>query len=280
MEIEFLDLDENRFRLIVKGVEASFLNSIRRIILSEVPCMAIDDVIILENSSVMNDEILSHRLGLIPIKTDLDAYNLPEECSCGSEFGCPLCRASFTLDVGSEEGIRVVYSGDLIPENPDIAPVNDRVPIVKLSSGQRIRLEAYARLGKGKKHAKWQPVSLCVYKNLPHIKIDEELCDGCGECVEVCPEKVLYMDGDSVKIRNSEECGLCLDCVKACGKDPKAIEVTYDKNAFIFALESTGVLPPERIFLEAIKIFDEKAEDFIESLKEVEGLGESVEASS
>ncbi|MEM2875742.1 MAG: DNA-directed RNA polymerase subunit D, partial [Candidatus Bathyarchaeia archaeon] len=92
----------------------------------------------------------SHRLGLIPIRTDLDAYNLPEECSCKSEFGCPLCRASFTLNVESKDGIRVVYSGDLIPENPKVIPVSMRIPIVKLISGQRIRLEAYARLGKGK----------------------------------------------------------------------------------------------------------------------------------
>ncbi|MEM2875741.1 MAG: hypothetical protein QXL67_02175, partial [Candidatus Bathyarchaeia archaeon] len=70
--------------------------------------------------------------------------------------------------------------------------------------------------------------------------------------------------------RNLEECSLCLDCVKACKKEPKAIEVTWDKDKFIFTLESTGVLTPERIFLEAIKIFNKKTESFIECLKEVE----------
>ncbi len=275
MQVTILNLDENNLKLIIKGVDNSFLNSIRRIILSEVPCMAIDDVIILENSSVMNDEFLSHRLGLIPIKTNLDAYKLPEECECKSELGCPLCRASFTLDVESKEGIKVVYSGDLIPEDPETVPVSDKIPIVKLSSGQKIRLEAYARLGRGKKHAKWQPVSLCIYKNYPHVKIHEELCDGCGECVKVCPEKILRIEEGKVKVGDVKECSLCSDCVKACKKEPKAIEVTWDKDSFILTLESTGALSPERIFLEAINIFNKKAESFIRCLKETEELGES-----
>ncbi|MCD6530384.1 DNA-directed RNA polymerase subunit D [Candidatus Bathyarchaeota archaeon] len=273
MEVKILNLDENNLKLVVKGVDSSFLNSIRRIILSEVPCMAIDDVIILENSSVMNDEFLSHRLGLIPIKTNLDAYKLPEECECKSELGCPLCRASFTLDVESKDGIKVVYSGDLIPEDPETVPVSDNIPIVKLSSGQRIRLEAYARLGRGKKHAKWQPVSLCVYKNYPHVKVYEELCDGCGECVEVCPEKILRIEEGKVKVGDVKECSLCLDCVKACKKEPKAIEVVWDKDSFILTLESTGALDPERIFLEAINIFNKKAESFIRCLEENKELG-------
>ena len=275
MHVKILNLNENNLKLIVEGVDSSFLNSIRRIILSEVPCMAIDDVIILENSSVMSDEFLSHRLGLIPIKTNLDAYKLPEECECKSELGCPLCRASFTLDVESTEGVRVVYSGDLIPEDPETVPVSDKIPIVKLSSGQRIRLEAYARLGRGKKHAKWQPVSLCIYKNYPRVKVYEERCDGCGDCVEVCPEKILHIEDGKVRVEDVEECSLCSDCVKACRKEPKAIEVSWDKNSFILTLESTGVLDPKRIFLEAINIFNKKAESFIRCLEEIEELGEN-----
>ena len=62
------------------------------------PAMAIEDVIIIDNTSVLYDEIVAHRLGLIPLKTDLDAYVLPEECDCKSELGCSKCRASFTLE--------------------------------------------------------------------------------------------------------------------------------------------------------------------------------------
>jgi len=173
MKIRVIDKTETTARLIVEGVDVPFMNTLRRIILAEVPSMAIDEVVVLENSSVLHDEILAHRLGLIPLKTDLDSYNLPEECPCKSEFGCNLCRVTLTLDVEATEGVRTVYSGDLLPENPDVAPVSDKIPIVKLAPNQRIRLEAYARLGRGKEHAKWQPVSVCTYKYFPKVEIKE-----------------------------------------------------------------------------------------------------------
>jgi len=119
-----LEKNDMSMRLLIRGADVPFINALRRIILAEVPCMAIDEVVILENSSVLQDEIVAHRLGLIPLKTDLDGYNLPEECPCKSEFGCNLCRVSLTLDAEAKEGTRTVYSGELTSENPDITPVN------------------------------------------------------------------------------------------------------------------------------------------------------------
>ncbi len=229
--------------------------------------MAIEDVVILENSSTLHDEILAHRLGLIPLTTDLDSYNLPEECPCKSEFGCNLCRVALTLNVEGVEGTRTVYSGDLVSENPDVRPVSDRVPIVKIVSGQKIKLEAYARLGKGKAHAKWQPVSMCIYKYFPQIRVDEKRCDACGECVKVCPKKVLVTVENKIEVRNLMDCALCEDCVDACPMDSPAIEITWDKNAFIYDIESTGVLPVERIVLESLSILDKKVDGFVKKLK-------------
>ena len=274
MQIEVLERDENNIRMLVRDVDVAFLNSLRRIILAEVPCMAIDEVVIIENSSVLHDEILAHRLGLIPLKTDLDAYNMPEECPCKSEFGCNLCRVSIALDVEAGEEERVVYSGDLVSENPEIVPVSDKIPIVKLAPGQRIRLEAYARLGRGKDHAKWQPVSVCAYKNLPNISIDKERCDACGKCVEICPKQVLVKMGREIKVRNVLDCSLCEDCADICPQDPPAIKVDWEKSSFIFNMETNGVLPIERIFAEALKILDKKCNEFIE---EILSLGEEIE---
>jgi DNA-directed RNA polymerase subunit D len=149
--------------------------------------MAIDDVMILENNSVMYDEILAHRLGLIPITTD-QSYNLPEECSCKSELGCEKCRAGFSLEIEAQEPVEVVYSSHLKPENPDVRPVSDRIPIVKLTRGQRVKLEAYARLGRGRLHAKWQPVSACTYSIDDKTKTFNFLVESTGT---MPPEKLV-----------------------------------------------------------------------------------------
>ncbi|MEM2959980.1 MAG: DNA-directed RNA polymerase subunit D [Candidatus Bathyarchaeia archaeon] len=267
MRVTLLEKNDFAVRFIVEGINAPLANTLRRIMLSEVPTMAIDDVIVYENSSVLHDEILALRLGLIPLKTDLDAYNLPEKCSCKSELGCPLCRAILTLDIEVENGVRTVYSGDLVPENPNIAPISDKIPIVKLAAGQKIRLEAYAKLGRGKDHAKWQPVSACTYRYKSVIKIDHSRCNACGRCVEICPRKVLVKEGDKIAVAEEIECVLCNDCVRVCEVIPPPIQVNWDNNTFIFYVESVGSLPVERVILEALKIYEEKYTEFINSLE-------------
>lgn len=267
MEVRIIEMTDLTTRLIIEGADTPFMNALRRIILAEVPSMAIDEVVIIENSSMLHDEILAHRLGLIPLTTDLDTYNLPEECPCKSEFGCTLCRVALTLEAEATENTITVYSRDVHSENPDIMPVSDKILIAKLAPDQKIKLEAYARLGKGKDHAKWQPVSSCTYRYMPKIEVDYERCDVCGECVGVCPKGILVKANKRIEIRNINECTLCEDCVDACPKDPPAIKVEWDENIFILDLESTGALPVERIILEATNIIDQKSEDFIKQLK-------------
>jgi DNA-directed RNA polymerase subunit D len=267
MEVRILEKTDLTTRLIIEGADSSFMNALRRIMLTEVPSMAIDEVVIIENSSMLHDEILAHRLGLIPLKTDLDTYNLPEECPCKSEFGCNLCRVALTLEAEATENTTTVYSRDLHSDNPDIIPVSDKIPIAKLAPEQKIKLEAYARLGKGKDHAKWQPVSSCTYKYMPKIEIDEKRCDACGKCVDICPKRVFVNVNKKIEARNINECTLCQDCVDACPKDPSALKVEWDENTFILDIESTGALPVERIILEATNITDRKSKQFIKELK-------------
>jgi len=268
LHIKIVDKNDFFARLIVEDVDSAFMNSLRRVIVAEVPAMAIDDVVVVENSSMLHDEILAHRLGFIPLKTDLGSYNLPEDCSCKSELGCNLCRVSLTLNVEAEGGGRTVYSGDLVSENPHVMPVSDKIPIVKLAPDQRLKLESYARLGKGGKHAKWQPVSMCAYKHFPKVKINEKECDSCGKCMDVCPKRVLSVSegGKKLELHNIIECNVCQDCVGACPKSPPAIEVSWDKDAFVMDLESTGALEVDQIISEAVKILDRKFESFLEQL--------------
>ena len=103
--------------------------------------------------------------------------------------------------------------------------------------------------------------------HLPEINIDSDRCDSCSKCVNVCPEEILIKTGDRITTQNETNCTLCMDCVDSCPKDPSAIEITWDKNAFVFKIESTGALLPERIMIEAVNIFNKKVKDFSKQLK-------------
>ena len=267
MKIEVLEKTETNIRLIIRDADVTLMNALRRIGLAEVPSMAVDEVVMIENSSILQDEMIAHRLGLTPLKTDLDSYNLPEDCPCQSEFGCNLCRVTLTLDAEAKEGTRTVYSGELVSENPNISPVSDKIPIIKLVKGQKLKLEAYARLGKGKNHAKWQPVSVCAYKYFPKIEVPSKSCEDCAKCVDICSKKVLTMKENKVDVRDLLACNLCMDCAEACPQKPSAIKVDWEKNSFIMNIESTGALPPERVLQEATKILDKQLAEFEEQLK-------------
>ncbi|MFH1328335.1 MAG: DNA-directed RNA polymerase subunit D [Candidatus Bathyarchaeota archaeon] len=269
MKIQILDRKDNYLRFILSDSYPAFVNALRRIVLSEVPSMTIDDIFFYENTSAMNDEVMAHRIGLIPLKTDLDTYVLPEECECKSEMGCNRCRALATLEVEAEGSTRVVYSGDLKFEDSDIAPTSEKIPITKIVPGQRLRFEAHAKLGMGKQHAKWQPVSACAYKYVPIIEINKKTCDACEECVKACPKRVLGIKQGKLSVQRLLDCTLCLECVKKCPKKPPAIEVEGDVNSFIFNVESTGCLPAERILSEATKIFTGKIEKLMKEVKKM-----------
>jgi DNA-directed RNA polymerase subunit D len=267
VKIEILEKNDINLRIIVRDADVPLMNALRRIALAEVPCMAIDEVVMIENSSILQDEIIAHRLGLTPLKTDLDAYNLPEECKCQSEFGCSECRVTLTLDAEAKEGTRTVYSGEVVSENPEIVPVSDKIPLIKLAKNQKLKLEAYARLGRGKNHAKWQPVSMCAYKYYPEITTPTEKCPECSKCVDICPKKVLAIKDEKVDVRDLLACNLCMDCVDACPQKPSPLKVEWEKDAFIMNIESTGALPPERVLREATKLLGKQLTEFEEQVK-------------
>ena len=161
-KVKVLAESDEEVSLQLDGIDRSYANAIRRFCISEVPSMAIDDIVILENSSVLYDEILAHRLGMVPLRTDLERYVLPEKCDCGTPLGCQKCRVLLVLDAVAHEKPRTVLSGDLVSEDREIKPVSANIPIVKLAAGQSVKLEAYARLGRGKEHAKWQPATVAA----------------------------------------------------------------------------------------------------------------------
>ena len=158
--IKILESSDSHVKLLLKGIDRVYANALRRFAISEVPCMAIDEIVIHDNSSVLYDEILAHRLGLIPLTTDLEGYILPQDCDCKTSLGCSKCRVLLVLDAVATDEVKTIYSGDLVSEDTRVKPYVDNIPIIKLAPSQKIKLEAYAKLGKGRHHAKWQPVTI------------------------------------------------------------------------------------------------------------------------
>ena len=264
MEVEILEEKADSLRFILRDSSPAFANALRRGMLADVPVMAVEDVIFLENTSVMYDEILAHRLGLVPLKTDLDAYVPREECDCKSDLGCPKCTASFVLEAEATDQTITVYSADL-KATTDVVPTADRIPIVKLAPGQKVKLEAYARLGRGSEHAKWQAASIAAYRYVPKVTLRPENLSNPEDVIKCCPPRVYASDSTrKIFIKNELDCILCNACVeKAVPSDQKKglpIEIKGDGTAFLFQIESTGALPPRRILREAGSILIKKAE--------------------
>jgi DNA-directed RNA polymerase subunit D len=274
MEIAFSRLDERVAKFTISGVSTSFANMFRRAMVSEVPTLAIEDVRIYDNTSVLFDEMLTHRLGLIPLRTDLKVYKPRGECACEGA-GCSACTATYTLSV---EGPKTVYSSDLIPQDPDAAPAEEMVPIIDLAEDQKIVLEAQATVGTGKEHAKWQATTACGYKNYPLIAVDER-CDGCGMCVDECPRHVLETGQGRVRVVAGREelCSLCRLCERAClaggiGSEA-AIHISADTNRFIFVVESDGSMPVREIIERALQYIQKASDDLVDVMNEITGEG-------
>ena len=149
--IQVLTSDEKKISIKLKGVTLQYANALRRICLNGVPIYAIDTVDMIENSSVLADEGITHRLGLIPLKTDLSRSDESDS------------RIMLTLDSGDDtETGRMVTSAELSSDDKVVKPSSDQIPIIHLAPGQKLKFEAYARLGRGTEHAKWNSSNIAV----------------------------------------------------------------------------------------------------------------------
>jgi len=256
LKIEMVKKDSNSIVFILDDVDVSIANALRRTIISEVPTLAIEEVSFKKNSSSFFDEILSHRLGMVPIKTDLEIFNFKEDCGCKGK-GCPSCSLTLSL---SKVGPGIVYSDDLISEDAKLMPKKG-IPILKLGKGQEIQLEANAVLGKGVTHAKWQP-GIASYRYYPQVKITKE-CNACEACIKTCPTNVFKLSRGKITVKEYD-CILCNSCIDVC--EYKAIKVKGNNNKFIFRVESTGALTPEEMFNKSCDIIQTKSKVLAELL--------------
>ena len=258
MEIEVKSQKDDEIVFIVRDAEVTFINAIRRCAMVNVPKIAIEDVNIIRNDSAMFNEVLAHRLGLTPLVSDLDALeglSLPEDDDWdGYDNGI-----MFSL---VEEGPKVVYSKDLISSDSKIKPVYDTIPLVKLKENEQLKIEAVAKVGYGKEHAKWMPTTVCAYKQYPEITFNDDM-EIDYDCASACPRGVLKSDKRSkkIKILDIENCAMCKSCVRASTNG--YINVGYRENDFIFRIETDGSMPPKEVLLKACEVLGEKADKFI-----------------
>ena len=254
--VQVISAGKEEASFFLKRADASFANSIRRTIMEDVPTMAIEDVEFRKNSSILYDEMTAHRLGLIPLTTDLQSYNLPADCKCKKQ-GCASCQAKLTL---KSEGPCTVYASDLKSNDPKVKPAYPEMPVVKLLKGQKLELEATAVLGTGKEHSKWAPGHAYYRKKPVFVPGDVKNPE---ETIKAYPPGVFEMKHG--KLVANESMLLKYDLAGPVGSGTARID---HADEFVFYVESFGQISCREMLEKAAEIFESKLKEFQKIMKE------------
>eukprot|EP00753_Platysulcus_tardus_P003018 PLAT12175.1.p1 GENE.PLAT12175.1~~PLAT12175.1.p1 ORF type:complete len:306 (+),score=142.96 PLAT12175.1:155-1072(+) len=294
--VEILELRDDNMRFVLSETDVSIANALRRVMIGEVPTLAIDLVTIGNNTSVLNDEFLCHRLGLVPLHCTRDlmsSFRYTRDCHCAADH-CPNCSVTFTLDVTCEDEFMDVTSRHLISNDDSVQPMHyasaeeeeksldGGIRLVRLKRGQELRLTAVAKLGIGKEHAKWSPVSCAVYQMEPDVRLNAKRLKELTEeqkraFVDSCPTRVYEYDERlaEVHVRESLNCMFCDECTKLgdsfkeSSEEDNVVAITPSSDRFIFTVESTGALRPEDIVISGLRVLQDKLRDLQMRLMEL-----------
>ncbi len=246
--IKILDKSNNRI-VLETDMETSLANAIRRSV-GDIDTLAIDEVDIYKNDSALYDEIIAHRLGLVPLENQ--KLKDTESCSCGGE-GCSKCTIEMKFSVKGDENATEVFSkelGDLV--------VYDNLLMVLLDKGQELEVVAKARTGKGKNHAKHLP-GLIYYREGVKIDISKD-GEKHSELAEMYPS--VFEFSDKLKVKNEWACDLEEEDLK----DFKGVEVK-PTGKLVMIIESWGQIDIKDIFLESAKSIKSELNDLAKALK-------------
>ncbi len=271
MEIEILEMAERRARFILRNSSPAMANALRRTLLSDIPKMAIDKVEFhlgpimegekeYESTTPLFDEIIAHRLGMVPVPTDLELFVPQDQCTCHGE-GCPNCSIMYSLN---KHGPCTVLSGDLMPlGNPDLKVKDEFIPLVELTDGQAVMIYATAVMGTARKHVKWQVCNGAGYSYLPVIDIDGAHAsdEAVLEAAGACPKHVYAVEDGKLVAKDPLSCNLCMSCVEHVGEG-RGLSVTGDNRNFIFKFETDGSLTARQALDKAVEILSAEASEF------------------
>ncbi len=250
MKIDVLKKEEQKVIFTIEGINPAVANMIRRFVINHVPTLAVEDVKIKENNSALYDELVAHRLGLVPLTTDLKSYTRKEDCKCEGK-GCERCELVFTLKA---KGPGTVYSSAIETKDPKVKPAIDNLPITKLLKEQELKIDGTIVLGRGKDHVKFSP-GLVFYRGYPEIKTSST--SDAAKAVEEC-KGMLVKKGSKLEISDVSKWNEAYEDI--CERN--GIEITPSKEQFIFTIEPWGQLSPKEMLIKAVAIFDDKLDEF------------------
>jgi DNA-directed RNA polymerase I and III subunit RPAC1 len=265
IDVNITRFSSDEFVAEIKGLDLPFANSIRRMLLGDVETLCIDKVFFYENSSIMNDEMIAHRLGLIPIS--IDSSFLKYLSSQNEQMKHKIFFELKTLHPRFSSKKTSVYSNLLtwkpyglcsnLLKNFKVKPVFRDILILKLNPGQKIHCECHCQLGKGSVHAKFSPVATAFYRIFPKVKILKEITDENAMTIfNKCPVKVFSIRKKKEKrilyTSSPKYCTFCKECLGSFDEETYPIKIGREKDKITFVIESTGVMSPEKLFSRAV----------------------------
>jgi DNA-directed RNA polymerase subunit D len=249
MDVEFIEQDNDRIRFILEGTTPAFVNALRRTMISKVPTLAIKEVDFVNNTSGLFDEIVAHRLGMIPWDFDPEHYQLGDDG--------PQEQVEMVL---KKEGPGLVKASDLKPTDKEVSPVNPDIVIAKLLEDQELNLEARAVVGTGDQHAKYQ-AAIASYMYYPEISINGTAVDNPEDIVKTVPDDVQDADGP---VEADSNIVYAMEGVVDI-EEGDDIEVERRDDKFVVTVESVSGLEPQAILERALDTLEADLDAFHES---------------
>ena len=269
------------------NIDAPLANALRRILLVEVPTIAIENVFIHDNSSIMHDEMLAHRLGLVPLRVDPRPFSIwnkgdPVTSENTVQFKLKVsCSFNPSIPRDGEAPPDILYRNAKVTSGmikyepfPDAsqhhlfgdqppAPVHEDIVVCKLRPGQELDISLHATKNIGKEHAKWSPVSTAAYRMLPEVKLKKELRgNDAKELVQMCPAKVFDIEDDRAIVARPRDCTMCRECIRVSPWDER-VQLTRKRDQFIFDVESAGGLPAATLITEGLDVLMQKCDTLL-----------------